>query len=243
MSEIVVAIICNLVAALLLTSGVLTSLKCGWKVALTKFCLMLGGVAAAYFLTPFISDKILGIERSGIVLADVLLNYGITQPIINSCLFAIIVLLIYILNISLCSLLKYRLIKGMKKDITLNSAKIKRAKSINPKAEKVAKKTIYKEMKNLYESNNTFFKKLISLVLGIVVSVALGIVLLMPFGYISKSFVDGDKAYLYKGYEKTLNGVIGQDAFDFIISADNTQGEVDGDVEDEDVGGDNSIAE
>ena len=74
MAEIIVAIICNLIAALVLVSGVLTSLKCGWKVALTKFLLVGGGAVGTFFLTPILSNKLLGITYGDIALKTVLSN-------------------------------------------------------------------------------------------------------------------------------------------------------------------------
>ena len=78
MAEIIVAIICNLIASLVLVSGVLTSLKCGWKVALTKFLLVGGGAVGTFFLTPVLSNKLLGITRSKVALESVLSNYNIS---------------------------------------------------------------------------------------------------------------------------------------------------------------------
>ena len=60
MTEIIVAIICNLLAALVLVSGILTSLKCGWKVSLTKFIMVICGAVGTYFLTPVLSGLLLG---------------------------------------------------------------------------------------------------------------------------------------------------------------------------------------
>ena len=75
-----------------------------------------------------------------------------------------------------------------------------------------------------YNSTNNFWKKLLSLILHTAVSVALGIVLLMPFGYIAKDMNhNGDKAFLEKGYEYTLNGVIGEEFSDWAVHAEHEE--------------------
>ena len=52
MANVIVAVACNLVAVLILFSGLFSALRIGWKVSLTKFILTLGGGVGAYFLTP-----------------------------------------------------------------------------------------------------------------------------------------------------------------------------------------------
>lgn len=220
MSNVIVAIICNVVAGLILVSGIINSIKCGWKVALTKLILSCGNVVGTYFLTPFVSNKLLGIEREGITLLQVVSPFGITQPMVNACLFTIIFIMFYLFTLIVCSIVRHCLVKSMKKEATINKAKIKRAKSINPKAERVARKTAWKEMVNAYKSKNNFGTRLLSFLMNLIVSVALGIVVLMPFGYISKAFVES-KPYLHDGYSQyTLNGIIGENFFDWAIHAE-----------------------
>lgn len=216
-----VAIVFNLIAALVLVSGVLTSIKCGWKVALTKFLLVGVGAVVTFFLTPVLSDKLLGITHSEVALKAVLSNYNISQPTVNSIIFLALFLTFYGLTLIVCKIVKHCLIKSMHKKVTVNKAKIRRARSINPKAERAARRTAWREMKMEYNSTNNFWKRLLSLVLHTAVSVALGIVLLMPFGYIAKDMNhNGDKEFLEKGYEYTLNGIIGDKFSDWAIHAE-----------------------
>lgn len=220
MTEIIVAIICNLIAALVLVSGVLTSLKCGWKVALTKFLLVGGGAVGTFFLTPVLSDKLLGITHSGVSLETMLSNYNISQPTVNSIIFLALFLAFYGLALLVCKVVRHCLIKSMHKKVAINKAKIRRARSINPRAERAARRTAWREMKAEYNAVNNWWKKLISVVLHLIVSVALGIALLMPFGYIAKDInYNGEKAFLEKGYEYTLNGVIGDKFSDWAVHA------------------------
>lgn len=232
MAEIIVAIICNLVAALVLVSGVLTSLKCGWKVSLTKFVLVACGAVGTFFLTPVLSSKLLGLTFEEITLQQVLVNYHITQPTVSSLIFLLLFLVFYVITLFVCKVLKHCLIKAQREKATINKAKIKRAKSINPKAERAAKRTAWRELKASYQAQNTFGKKLLSLLLHIVVSVALGIVLLIPFGYVAKDMnFDGSKEFLVKGYSYTLPGVIGEDFSNWAIHAE--LDEVEEEVEEE----------
>ena len=224
MAEIIVAIICNLIVALVLVSGVLTSLKCGWKVALTKFLLVGGGAVGTFFLTPVLSDKLLGITHSEVTLEAVLSNYNISQPTVNSIIFLALFLAFYGLALIVCKIVRHCLIKSMHKKATVNKAKIRRARSINPRAERAARRTAWREMKMEYNSTNNFWKRLLSLVLHTAVSVALGIVLLMPFGYIAKDMNhNGDKAFLEKGYDYTLNSIIGDKFSDWAVHAEHEE--------------------
>ena len=219
MSEILVAIICNLVAGLILISGVLTSLRCGWKVSLIKLFLTLGAGVGTFFLSPFLSDK-LWWEVKG--LSTLAAELGISQVTINSCIFLILFLLFFGLVSIICSIVKHSLIKNMQRSVSENRAKIKRAKSINPRAEKAARRTIWKELKNEYKSANGGFKKVISSFVGLIIYVLVGFTMLLPLNYIATDLNkanDNKYEYLEKGYEYTLNGVLGDEVLDFIVTA------------------------
>ena len=56
--EIIVAVACNLVALLILVSGVSTAKSNGIIVTSVKMLGTLGGIVGGYFITPVISDKV-----------------------------------------------------------------------------------------------------------------------------------------------------------------------------------------
>jgi hypothetical protein len=87
MANVIVAVACNLVATFILISGIFSSIRDGWKVALTKLILVLGGGVGTYFLTPVVSDKFYAVEGIETVLSKV--GGGISTGTINSCIFLI----------------------------------------------------------------------------------------------------------------------------------------------------------
>lgn len=235
MAQIITAVICNLIAALILVGGILSSLKCGWKVSLTKFILTGCSYVATFFLAPYLANKLLGIEALEVSLGKVLETYHISQATVSSCLFLLIFLVLYLVVSIICSIEKHCLIKGMRKRATINRAKIRRAKSINPEAERAAKRTAWKEMKASYYSTNNFWKRLASLLMGIAVAVSVGIVVIIPFGYVAKDMnYNGSKEYLVKGYEKTLPGLIGDKFTDWVIRAEKEEAPADEQPSEED---------
>lgn len=204
---ILIAVACNLIAVLVLVNGIITSAKNGWKVTLTKFIFLLGAITGAYFLTPVISNKILGIAYNGSTLATPL-KASIGLGIINSLLFVAIFFIFYLFDLLICNIVKACLINSYKDEIQ-NKAKLKRARSINAKAEKVARKAQLNALKAKFAEENTWWKRLIAVLIGIVISVTVGMVVLMPYGFFAERLnKNANRAYLEKGYEYTLNGII-----------------------------------
>lgn len=204
MGNIIVAIACNLVAALILFSGIFSGIRNGWKVSLTKFILTLGGGIGAYFLTPVISDKLYAVEKVPSLLNELHISVGS----INSCLFLLWFLLFYAIILMVCNIVKHCLIKSLQEK-AINKAKMKRARSINPRAEKIAKRSAWRALRAQYAAKNRWWKKLISGFLAAMVAVIVGIVVLVPYKYITADINHtGDKQYLEDGYNYTLNGLI-----------------------------------
>lgn len=217
MGNIIVAIACNLVAALILFSGIFSATRNGWKVSLTKFILTLGGGVGAYFLTPVISNKLYAVEKVPSLLNELHISVGTA----NSCLFLLWFLLFYAIILMVCNIVKHCLIKKLQEK-SENRAKMRRARSINPKAEKVARRTAWKALKAQYRAKNRWWKRLISGFIGAIVATVVGIVVLVPYKYIAADINhNGDKAYLEEGYDYTLNGLIDDkiefEFFDWLI--------------------------
>lgn len=225
MNSILVAVICNVVAALIVLAGVLSSARNSWKLSLIKFCLTIAGGVGIYFAVPAASNAILAIPAQESTIGALLMNLGVSVASINAILFAVMFLVWFGITAIVCSIVKHILIKSYRNK-SENSAKIKRAKSINHKAERLAKKAAWRDMKAQYKASNRWYKRTISIVLGSIVSVLVSLIVLMPFGYIAKDLnkaANGEKAYLEEGFNYTLNGVIDDadfNVFDYIISVD-----------------------
>lgn len=212
-ANIIVAVACNLVALLVLLSGLFSAKSNGLKVTLVKLFFVVGGVVGSYFLTPVISDKLYNIEK----VPELFSQIGISKGSINSCIFLAFFLVVYALALGVCSIVKHALIKKMQNK-KLNKAKMKRAQSINPSAEKAVRKAEWKAAKRLYKEKRKWYSQLFACLLGIVVALATGIIMLMPFGYIGKDInVKSGKTYLVDGFEYTLNGLIPESVFDWAV--------------------------
>ena len=216
MADIIVAVACNLVAALILISGIFSAISNGVKVTLVKLFLMVSGGVGAYFLTPVISDKLYAVDGVSAFLKNEI-GGGISKGTVNSCIFLVWFLLFYAVTLIICSIVKHIRIKRLRNK-KLNSLKMKRAKSINPRAEKAAKRAEWKALKFKYKEKVRWCHRLISGFLGAIIAIVVGYVVIMPYGYIAKDInYKGDKEYLEKGYEYTLNGLIGDDISNFLV--------------------------
>ena len=223
MESIIVAIICNVVMALILLSGVLSAMGNGVRVTLIKAGLTIAGGVGAYFLTPVVGSGLYGVEGMGLLIDAV----GISEVTINSCIFLILFLAFYAITLMVCSIVKTILIKKLKDKNPISKLKLKRARSINPRAERIAKKRTWKALKAKYSEKRRWYHKVTSGVVGAMIAVIVSYVVIMPYGYIAHDInKNQDKNYLVEGYGNTLNGLIGEEASDFLVDA-NTETSVD----------------
>ena len=96
---------------------------------------------------------------------------------------------------------------------------MKRARSINPQAEKQIERAEWKALKAQYKEKRRWYHCLISCFLGAILGAATGIVVLMPYDFIAKDIdAKSDKAYLVDGFEYTLNGLIPDSVFEWGLS-------------------------
>lgn len=222
MADVIVAIICNLIVTFVLISGVLSAISNGVRVTLIKLGITTVGGVGAYFLTPVICKLLYSVQG----LTDFLSLAHVSYGTISSCIFLIWFLIFYVLAIFVCSIIRHIFIRNLR-DKKLNQLKMKRARSINPQAEKLAKRAEWKRLKLKYAEKRRWYIRLLAGFVGGMIAVLVGFVVLMPYGYIAKDInYKGDKSYLEKGYEYTLNGLIGEKVSDFI-----THTETDTDIE------------
>lgn len=216
--DIIVAVLCNLVAAMILVSGIFSGINHGLKISLIKLFLTAGSLVGVYFLTPTLSDKLLGIAVDSETLGSLIIPNYLSLASVNSVIFTILFLAFYAFILFVCKVVEICMINTLKNKKE-NKVKMLRAKSINPRAERLARRAAKKQLKAQYQQmKNKFWSKFFGCFVSIIIAAAVGIVTLMPFGYIAKVInKNGDKAYLVDGFEYTLNGVIPESVFDWVI--------------------------
>ena len=222
MASIIVAVACNLIAALILVSGILSTVKSGIRVAGLRLFLTIAGGVGAFFLTPVISNALLVVvvkaateTTEAILISNVISELSISVAAFNSVIFLIVFFAFYLFGTMFCNIAKHIFIKGVREG-SINKARLKRAKSINAKAEKIARKTEWKEMKAEYKEGLTWWQKLISALMGVISAIIAGFVVIMSFGFVAKDLANAnnDRQFLVDGYKYTLNGLI-EDKIEF----------------------------
>ena len=216
--NIIVAVLCNLVTVMILVSGIFSGIKNGWKVSLVKLFLTAGSFFGSYFLTPVSSDAMLGITVDSTTLGSLIVPKYLSLGSVNSVIFTLVFLAFYALTLFVCKIVRICLINKLK-DKKENKVKMIRARSINPRAERMARRAAKKQLKAQYQkTKNKFWSRFFGCFIGAIISVFVSLVVLMPYGYIAKVMnTNGDKAYLVDGFEYTLNGVIPDSVFDWAI--------------------------
>ena len=213
MANVIVVIACNLVAVLLLASGIISAMHNGIKVTLVKLSSILVGGVGAYFLTMLCSKKLYKIGG----ISDLFTKIGVSNGSVNSCIFLAWFLIFYAITVIACNLIRHFMIKKLR-DKKANVLKMQRAKSINPSAERAVKRAEWRSLKLKYKEKIRWYHRLISGFLGAIIALVVGYVVLVPYGYIAKDIdAKKDKPHLAKGYEYTLNGLIGDTVSDFLV--------------------------
>lgn len=220
--NIIVAVVCNLIVALILAGGVVFTIRSGLRVAGLRLFFTIAAAVGAFFIVPTISNALLGLvvqaaegEVPEILLSTILIDkVGMSLGLINSIIYLIVFMIFYLVGTIICNISKHCFIKALRSNKE-NKARIKRAKSINPKAEREAKKAEFKAMKNEYKSSLKWWRKLLSVIAGVISAAIVAFVVLTPVGYTFKFLnKDGEKAYLEEGYKYTINGLV-EDKIDF----------------------------
>lgn len=134
--------------------------------------------------------------------------------LINSIIYLIVFVVFYFIGSLVCKVFKHSFIKGIREK-SANKARIKRAKSINPKAERAARRSEFKQMKVEYIDSLKWWRRLISCFIGVVSAFIVGFIVLIPVGQVFKFMNrEGNRPYLEEGYKYTINGLI-EDKVDF----------------------------
>lgn len=218
----IIAITCNLIVALILISGILSTFRAGIRVSGLRLLFTIIACVGAFFLTPAISKPILGLtvqaateEIPTILLSDILIDkVGMSLTLINSIIYLIIFIIFYFIGSLVCKVFKHSFIRGIREK-SANRARIRRAKSINPKAERAARRSEFKQMRLEYRASLKWWRRLISCFLGAISAFIVGFVVLIPVGQVFKFMNrEGNRSYLEEGYKYTINGLI-EDKVDF----------------------------
>lgn len=225
MLNIIVAIACNLIVVLILVGGIVSTIRAGIRVSGLRLLFTILAGVGAFLIVPTISNALLGLTvkaaeegTEAILLSNVLFdNIGMTLGLINSIIYLIVFVIFYLIGTLICNISKHCFIKSIRKANKENKARIRRAKSINPKAEREAKRSEFKSMKSEYTHSIKWYGRVASVFMGIISAVIVGFVALIPVGFIFDFLnKDGNRSYLEEGYKYTLNGVIEDNiSFDF----------------------------
>ena len=138
MGNIIVAVVCNLIAVMILVSGIFSGIKNGWKISMLKLGLTAGCLVGTYFLTTVVSDTILNITIEEITLGSLIVPTYLSLGSINSVIFMSIFLAFHAVNCLTCTIVRVCAINKLK-NVRENKVKMIRAKSINPRAERMAR--------------------------------------------------------------------------------------------------------
>lgn len=134
--------------------------------------------------------------------------------LINSIIYLIIFIIFYFIGSLVCKVFKHSFIRGIREK-SANRARIRRAKSINPKAERAARRSEFKQMRLEYRASLKWWRRLISCFIGVISALIVGFVVLIPVGQVFKFMNrEGNRSYLEEGYKYTINGLI-EDKVDF----------------------------
>ena len=102
MVEIITAVVCNLIAVLILVCGIMSAINGGWRVALARLVLTSIGLVGTYFALPHAIEFALGIEEINAFVTE--MAFGVAT--INSCVFTVLFLAISIVIGMICSIIK-----------------------------------------------------------------------------------------------------------------------------------------
>lgn len=225
MANIIVAIACNLIVTIILVSGIVSAINAGAKVSILKFIFTIVSGVGAYFLTPILSDLLLNVvvveateQAAEITINHIVINQlELSIGTVNSVIYLLVFMVFYLIGTMICNIVRHISIKkyGFKSE---NKARLKRAKSINPRAEKAAKIKAWKSMKSEYKSNLTGWGRFTSILLSAISSIIVGFIVLTPYNFIAKDIVEKNESreFLLDGFDYTLNGIIEDNIpFDF----------------------------
>ena len=182
---------------------------------LIRLFLVAAGLVGSYFVTPVLANKLYSVAEVPVLMKGLSISVGS----VNAVIFFAFFMLTYGFTAIVCSIARHCFIKKLQ-DKRLNKAKIKRARSINPRAEKAVVKAEWKALTAKYSEKRKWYHRVISCCLGAIIGLVMGVAILLPYNYIAKDVAKAtNKEYLVNGFDYTLNGVIGEEVFDWVISA------------------------
>jgi hypothetical protein len=114
MANIIVAVICNVIAVFVLLGCVLSTLRSGIAVSGLRLILTVGGGVAAFFLTPIISTAIVGIAVEETTLGAVISNLGISLGTVKSIIFLAVFMVVFLINLIICAIVKHCRINALR---------------------------------------------------------------------------------------------------------------------------------
>lgn len=201
--NIYLPIITNFIIALVLLTGVLVGKANGFKLQLIKFILVCVSLVGTYFLTPIVSNALLGIEAINNFISD----HGIFATTFNSFIFFAMSMVVYLIISAIIVAIRdaSRRAPVAKK---LNSAK-----SIKPRKELRRER---KRFNRLHGRQISKCSKVFGAILGFILAVIIGYVIMIPTKCALNNMATNDEKLeqVTAGYEYTMYNVFDEKVFD-----------------------------
>ena len=201
--NIYLPIITNFIIALVLLTGVLVGKANGFKLQLIKFILVCGSLVGTYFLTPIVSNALLGIEAINNFIA----YHGIFATTFNSFIFFAMSMIVYLIISAIIVAIRDASRKAPV------AKKLNSAKSIKPRKELRRER---KRFNRLHGRQISKCSKVFGAILGFILAVIIGYVIMIPTKCALNNMATNDEKLeqVTAGYEYTMYNVFDEKVFD-----------------------------
>ena len=201
--NIYLPIITNFIIALVLLTGVLVGKANGFKLQLIKFILVCGSLVGTYFLTPIVSNALLGIEAINNFIA----YHGIFATTFNSFIFFAMSMIVYLIISAIIVAIRDASRKAPV------AKKLNSAKPIKPRKELRRER---KRFNRLHGRQISKCSKVFGAILGFILAVIIGYVIMIPTKCALNNMATNDEKLeqVTAGYEYTMYNVFDEKVFD-----------------------------
>lgn len=219
--DIWLAIIINCVILGILIGGILIGKKNGFVYELIKLLIILGSGVGLYFITPLISNLCLNISFIKALIEQNLL----TAQLLHALTFTLLFIVCYCIITVIFAIVKHIKTKNTKITVTstkdrkyVNTAQVAKVSGVNKKEtrklQKEQKKYLKerkkqeKELININKKKLTKTQKAFGIIVGIIISLIIGFVMIMPIKIILKNVAESQPSIsqITKSYDYTIYG-------------------------------------
>ena len=178
MYNIILPIISNLIVLMILTASIIVGKKNGFVLQLTKLILIVDALIGSYYLAPYLTTIL--VENT--IITDILIKIGLPNFELNYITHLMIFGVIYAIISLFTTIIR---IKIRKQPYQINTAKRKRIKSLDRRADKNLRRE-EKRLKrlNFNEKSITKKSKIAGVILGVLTAIVILYALAIPTKYI-----------------------------------------------------------